>query len=87
MTHASSLGCFRAELLVIDFFGAGSETTATTLGWVLYFMMKHPDVQSKVRVRHAHTHTHTHRHTQAHAHTHTHTHTHGTRMGAGTEQE
>ena len=33
-----------------DFFGAGSETTATTLGWVLYFMLKHPDVQTKVRV-------------------------------------
>ena len=33
-----------------DFFGAGSETTATTLGWALYFMIKYPDVPNNIRV-------------------------------------
>ena len=42
---------FRSNQVVKDFFGAGSETTATTLGWAIYFMMKHPHVQEKVRVR------------------------------------
>ena len=41
---------FRVKQLVKDFYGAGAETTATTLGWALYFMMKYPDVQTKVRV-------------------------------------
>ena len=33
-----------------DFFAAGSETTSTTMGWALYFMLKHPEVQTKIRV-------------------------------------
>ena len=37
----------RSHQLVKDFFGAGAETTSTTLGWVLYFMLKYPDVQRK----------------------------------------
>ena len=40
----------RSHQLVKDFFGAGAETTSTTLGWVLYFMLKYPDVQRKIRV-------------------------------------
>ena len=36
--------------LVQDFYAAGAETTATTLGWALYFMIKYNDVQTKVRV-------------------------------------
>ena len=41
---------FRSHQLVKDFFGAGAETTSTTLGWCLYFMAKYPHVQDKVRV-------------------------------------
>ncbi|XP_051891138.1 cytochrome P450 2J6-like [Pristis pectinata] len=33
---------------VIDLFGAGTETTSTTLRWALLFMMLHPDMQSQV---------------------------------------
>jgi len=31
-----------------SFFGAGTETTATTLRWGLLFLMMHPDIQAKV---------------------------------------
>ena len=40
----------RSHQLVKDFFAAGAETTSTTLGWMLYFMLKYPDVQRKIRV-------------------------------------
>ncbi|XP_072028886.1 cytochrome P450 2J4-like [Amphiura filiformis] len=38
------------ELLagVHDFFGAGTETTSTTLRWALLYMLKYPDVQKRV---------------------------------------
>ncbi|XDV46462.1 hypothetical protein PO909_014353 [Leuciscus waleckii] len=34
---------------VVDLFGAGTETTSTTLRWALLFMVKYPDVQEKVQ--------------------------------------
>ncbi|XP_063284167.1 cytochrome P450 2D6-like [Pelobates fuscus] len=35
-------------LTTTDLFGAGTETTSTTLRWGILFMMLHPEVQSKV---------------------------------------
>ena len=35
--------------LLIDLFGAGSDTTATTLNWAMMYMILNPDVQEKVR--------------------------------------
>ncbi|CAJ0931590.1 unnamed protein product [Ranitomeya imitator] len=35
-------------VLVADLFGAGMETTATTLRWALLLMIKYPEVQEKV---------------------------------------
>nr|XP_033785239.1 cytochrome P450 2D15-like isoform X2 [Geotrypetes seraphini] len=32
----------------LDLFGAGTETSSTTLRWALLFMILHPDIQSKV---------------------------------------
>ena len=32
-----------------DFFVAGSETTATTLRWAALFLVRNPEVQSKMR--------------------------------------
>jgi cytochrome P450 len=32
-----------------NFFGAGAETTASTITWAYYFMVLHPDVQRKVQ--------------------------------------
>ncbi|XP_055348080.1 cytochrome P450 2C30-like isoform X2 [Paramacrobiotus metropolitanus] len=39
------------ELLVHinNFFGAGSETTASTICWALYFLVRHPEVRHKVQ--------------------------------------
>ncbi|XP_055333697.1 cytochrome P450 2C15-like [Paramacrobiotus metropolitanus] len=39
------------ELLVeiSNFFGAGAETTATTITWAYYFIVRHPDVQKKMQ--------------------------------------
>ncbi len=34
---------------LIDFFIAGSETTSTTLNWAMLYMIKHPDIQEKVK--------------------------------------
>ncbi|XP_072039543.1 cytochrome P450 2C11-like [Amphiura filiformis] len=44
-THFSDV-----ELLAVvkDFFGAGTETTSTTLRWALLYMLKYPDVQKRV---------------------------------------
>ena len=42
---------FNEEALMVtamDLFGAGSETTATTLSWALLYMILYPDVQQKV---------------------------------------
>ena len=51
MTDMINTFKFRSQQLVKDFFGAGSETTATALGWILYFMLKYPEVQQKIRVK------------------------------------
>ncbi|CAN9500603.1 unnamed protein product [Ophioblennius macclurei] len=34
---------------VLDLFGAGTETTATTLNWALLYMIYYPDIQEKVQ--------------------------------------
>lgn len=34
---------------IADLFGAGSETTSSTLRWVVLYMALHPDVQAKVQ--------------------------------------
>ncbi|XP_042316821.1 cytochrome P450 2J4-like [Sceloporus undulatus] len=34
---------------IIEFFGAGTETTATTLRWALLLMAAHPDIQGKIQ--------------------------------------
>ncbi|XP_060706699.1 cytochrome P450 2K6-like [Hemiscyllium ocellatum] len=36
-------------ITIIDLFGAGTETTATTVCWGLLLMMKYPDIQRKVQ--------------------------------------
>ena len=39
------------ELLVdlSNLFGAGAETTATTITWAFYFMVLHPEIQRKTQ--------------------------------------
>ncbi|XP_027578437.2 cytochrome P450 2D17 [Pipra filicauda] len=37
------------RLVAADLFGAGSETTTTTLRWALLYMLLHPEIQSKVQ--------------------------------------
>ena len=34
---------------IMDLFFAGTETTSTSLLWIFYFFIKHPDVQEKCR--------------------------------------
>uniref|UniRef100_A0A8D2LFC1 Cytochrome P450 n=1 Tax=Varanus komodoensis TaxID=61221 RepID=A0A8D2LFC1_VARKO len=34
---------------VLDLFGAGTETTSTTLRWALLYMALHPDIQARVQ--------------------------------------
>ena len=43
---------FTEEQLLVnafDLFGAGSETTSTTLAWAVCYMILHPEVQSRVQ--------------------------------------
>ncbi|XP_038073068.1 cytochrome P450 2J2-like [Patiria miniata] len=35
--------------ILTDLFGAGTETTATTLRWAMLYMMGHPEIQSRVQ--------------------------------------
>ncbi|XP_014674453.1 PREDICTED: cytochrome P450 2C25-like [Priapulus caudatus] len=37
------------RIVIFSLFGAGSETTSTTLRWALLFLVKHPDVYKKVQ--------------------------------------
>ena len=42
---------FNDEALIVtamDLFGAGSETTATTLSWAVLYMILYPEVQAKI---------------------------------------
>ena len=42
---------FNDEALIVttmDLFGAGSETTATTLSWAVLYMILYPDIQAKI---------------------------------------
>ncbi len=45
------MSLFADNILTVldDFFLAGSETTSTTLRWVLLYMMKYPEIQDKVQ--------------------------------------
>ena len=43
------LGELNLLSVLMDFFFAGSDTTSTTLNWGMLFMVKHPDIQTKVR--------------------------------------
>ncbi|XP_052091702.1 cytochrome P450 2C18-like isoform X2 [Mytilus californianus] len=36
--------------LIVDLFGAGTDTTATTLHWALLYMIQYPDVQLKCQI-------------------------------------
>lgn len=35
--------------IIVDLFNAGTETTATSLGWMFLYLIKYPDVQKKVQ--------------------------------------
>lgn len=37
------------KILIIDIFGAGTETTSTTIRWALLYMMHYPEIQRKVQ--------------------------------------
>ncbi|MGF7238929.1 MAG: cytochrome P450 [Frankia sp.] len=50
-TATNGLGFDDAEVRdqVVTFFAAGSETTATTMSWVLYMLGRHPEIEQRVR--------------------------------------
>ena len=35
--------------IIADLFSAGSETTSSTIRWILFYMAKYPEVQAKVQ--------------------------------------
>lgn len=35
-------------VLLLDLFMAGSETTSSTLSFIIFLLIKHPDVQTKI---------------------------------------
>ena len=35
--------------IIVDFFNAGTDTTATAMSWAILFLIKHPKVQEKCR--------------------------------------
>ena len=41
-----SIAFFKKFCLLVK---AGMETTSTTLGWAMYYMLKHPEIQTKVQ--------------------------------------
>ncbi|XP_015746777.1 cytochrome P450 2C15-like, partial [Python bivittatus] len=49
MTNAEYFHNENLKALVLDLFGAGTETTANTLRWAILLMMKYPDIQRKVQ--------------------------------------
>jgi cytochrome P450 len=48
-TFHGELGCQNLKAGLLDLLIAGSETTSTVLTWAILFMIKHPDIQTKVR--------------------------------------
>ncbi|KAM6464182.1 cytochrome P450 2K4-like [Liasis olivaceus] len=49
MTNGEYFHNENLKALVLDLFGAGTETTANTLCWAILLMMKYPDIQRKVQ--------------------------------------
>nr|AKH03520.1 cytochrome P450 3130A1 [Paracyclopina nana] len=43
------LGDLNLLSILVDFFIAGSDTTSNSINWAMLYMIKHPDIQSKVR--------------------------------------
>ncbi|KAG1656599.1 Cytochrome P450 2C1 [Nymphon striatum] len=37
------------KYFIIDIFGAGTETSSTTIRWALLYMVRHPEIQEKIR--------------------------------------
>ena len=35
--------------VIADLFSAGSETTASTVRWILFYLAKYPEVQKKIQ--------------------------------------
>ena len=37
------------EIVLSDLYGAGSGTTTATLAWIILYLMKHPEIQTKLQ--------------------------------------